>query len=88
MGKRGQLLKKRRLEQQAAQATLTLDDSDEDAVPTFLGGLVTPSELAVTARTLQTLTRHTELLSHTKDLKALRTAVFDFQRVSAEVSGT
>ncbi|GAA5911626.1 hypothetical protein JCM6882_008057 [Rhodosporidiobolus microsporus] len=87
MGKRGQANKKRRLEQQAAQATLALDD-DDDTAPTFLAGLIAPSELAVTVRTLQTLTRHTELLAHTKDLKALRTAVFDLQRVSAEVSGT
>ncbi|GAA6021933.1 hypothetical protein JCM10207_002604 [Rhodosporidiobolus poonsookiae] len=89
MGKTGKALKRRRLEQlerQAAQAPLDSDldggaDSPPSAATDFLGGLVTPAQLAMTVKTLK-------LLSNKGDLKALRTAVFDFQRVGNEVAGT
>ena len=104
MGKHGKALKKRRLEQQAAQATLALADGDlddfadeNDQSPpsgvdlTHLGGLVTPSQLALTVRTLDTLSKHSELLANKEDavhLRPLRRAVHDFHRVANQLAGT
>ncbi|GAA6009687.1 uncharacterized protein JCM10292_003891 [Rhodotorula paludigena] len=87
MGKNGKALKRRRLEQAAAQAAAAPVLSDDDgggASVDFLGGLVTPGQLAVTVRTLETFTRHPDLLQHKQDLKSLRTACFDFKRLSDE----
>ncbi|GAA5875964.1 hypothetical protein JCM8547_000666 [Rhodosporidiobolus lusitaniae] len=90
MGKQGKAAKRRRIEQAAAAAIAAplSDGEDEPGQQDFLQGLIKPAEVAVTVRTLQTLTRHTELLSNKQDLKALRGAVFDFQRVGAELTGT
>lgn len=94
MGKHGKALKKRRLEQQAAQATLDpLDspDNDHSPAPDFLGGLVGPAQLAQAVKTLDTLTKHPELLiskADTAHLRPLRRAVFDFQRTAADLAGT
>ncbi|BGP20042.1 hypothetical protein JCM10213_002076 [Rhodosporidiobolus nylandii] len=91
MGKTGKALKKRKLAlaAQAAQATLEAGSDDElGGEASFLGGLVSEGQLAVTVKTLQTLTQHPHLLAHKQDLKALRTAVFDFQRVGNELAGT
>ncbi|GAA5842964.1 hypothetical protein JCM9279_004044 [Rhodotorula babjevae] len=94
MGKHGKALKKRRLEHQAAQATLdpldTADDADSHA-PDFLGGLVGPHQLAQAVNTLDTLTKHPELLANKHDtphLRPLRRAVYDFQRTAADLAGT
>ncbi|GAA5875068.1 hypothetical protein JCM3774_003419 [Rhodotorula dairenensis] len=105
MGKHGKALKKRRLEQQAAQATLALadgalsdlDDENEQQSPpsgvdlSHLGGLVTPSQLALTVKTLDTLSRHSELLANKEDavhLRPLRRAVHDFHRTANQLAGT
>ncbi|GAA5824990.1 hypothetical protein JCM3770_001825 [Rhodotorula araucariae] len=96
MGKTGKAAKRRRIEQQAQQlAALPLpldsDDANDDAPPDFLGGLVGPAQLAATVRTLETLSRHSELLQSKHDtphLRPLRRAVFDFQRTAAELAGT
>ncbi|MBZ6370547.1 MAG: hypothetical protein LBE44_01195 [Microbacterium hominis] len=106
MGKHGKALKKRRLEQQAAQATLALADGDlddfadenEQSPPssatvdlTHLGGLVTPSQLALTVKTLDTLSKHSELLANKEDavhLRPLRRAVHDFHRTANQLAGT
>ncbi|GAA5991836.1 hypothetical protein JCM11641_002120 [Rhodosporidiobolus odoratus] len=94
MGKNGKAIKKRKLAQ-AAQLTTRVSllqdmhgDNDAPLEPSFLAGLVSPAELGNAVKTLQTLTTHPELLSHRQELRALRTAVFDFQRVGNEVSGT
>lgn len=104
MGKHGKALKKRRLEQQAAQATPALADGDldefadenEQSPPsgvdlTHLGGLVTPSQLALTVKTLDTLSKHSELLANKEDavhLRPLRRAVHDFHRTANQLAGT
>ncbi|ORY83589.1 hypothetical protein BCR35DRAFT_303477 [Leucosporidium creatinivorum] len=94
MGKLGKNLKRRKLEQQAQQAkfaptsALDSDDEQEQQQLDFLGGLISPTQLQTTVTTLQTLTRHTQLLANKQDLKSLRGAVFDFQRLNAELSGT
>ncbi|BGP51913.1 hypothetical protein JCM10450v2_007873 [Rhodotorula kratochvilovae] len=94
MGKTGKAAKRRRIEQQAQQAAklplLDGDDADEPQSD-FLGGLVGPAQLAATVQTLETLTRHPELLQSKHDtshLRPLRRAVFDFQRTAAELAGT
>lgn len=95
MGKTGKAIKRRKLaaaDNEASQLTTSplshVGGDGDDSPPEFLLGLITPSELATTVRTLNTLTRHTELLKNKNDLKALRGAVFDFQRVSATLAGT
>lgn len=94
MGKHGKALKKRRLEQQAARATLTLADEDasEGEVDlVHLGGLITPAQLAVTVNTLDTLSKHAELLVSKDDaanLRPLRRAAHDFHRTANQLSGT
>ncbi|SDA01382.1 BZ3500_MvSof-1268-A1-R1_Chr10-1g02614 [Microbotryum saponariae] len=58
----------------------------------FLQGLISPSHLAVTVKTLNALVQHPELLKDTASkttrtqLKGLRTALFDVQRLSSEVN--
>ncbi|GAA5944826.1 hypothetical protein JCM3775_007320 [Rhodotorula graminis] len=98
MGKHGKALKKRRLEQQAAHATLASPDSADDdhanvdsSARDFLGGLVSPAELAYAVKTLDTLVKHPDLLAdkhNTPHLRPLRRAVFDFQRTAADLAGT
>lgn len=95
MGKTGKALKRRKIASALATATLTppsdnLDSEDEGGSndPGFLLGLVSPVELAVSVKTLQTLTTHAEAVKGKAETKALRGAVFDYQRVSAAVTGT
>lgn len=94
MGKHGKALKKRRLEQQATRATLTLADgdvSDGEVDLVHLGGLITPAQLALTVNTLDTLSKHTELLVNkddTANLRPLRRAAHDFHRTSNQLAGT
>ncbi|SCV73955.1 BQ2448_6385 [Microbotryum intermedium] len=58
----------------------------------FLQGMIAPSHLAVTVKTLNALVQHPELLKDTASkttrtqLKGLRTALFDVQRLSSEVN--
>ncbi|KAK4695319.1 hypothetical protein P7C70_g8568, partial [Phenoliferia sp. Uapishka_3] len=84
--------KRRRLLAEAESAPRPITDADspdDDANDTsFLLGLVSPQELAIAVRTLNTLTKNTELLKSKNELKALRGAVFDFQRVSSSLAGT
>ncbi|GAA6039419.1 hypothetical protein JCM8097_002848 [Rhodosporidiobolus ruineniae] len=89
MGKTGKALKRRRIEQAAqAAAQAPLDSEADEGNNDFLGGLISPAQLAVTVKTLQTLTSQSHLLNHKQDLKQLRTAVFDLQRIGNELSGT
>lgn len=81
--------KRRRMLAEAESTTRPISpESDGEADSTFLLGLVSPSELAIATRVLNTLTRNTELLKAKNELKGLRGAVFDFQRVNASLSGT
>ncbi|KAL8290348.1 hypothetical protein RQP46_002606 [Phenoliferia psychrophenolica] len=85
--------KRRRLLASAETALPISPDSDGEGGEgendkSFLLGLVSPAELAITVRTLSTLTKNTELLNRKNELKSLRGAVFDFQRVSASLAGT
>jgi len=96
MGKTGKALKRRKLAEATAFATLSPapgspDSGDEGEIsnnPDFLLGLVSPQELAVSVKTLQTLTSHAEGVKGKAEMKPLRGAVFDFQRVSNAVTGT
>lgn len=93
MGKTGKQQKNLKRQRLAAQEQIhtTSPDSDDSDAPrdtSFLLGLVTPQELAIAVRTLNTLTNNTELLKSKAELKGLRGAVFDFQRVSASQAGT
>ncbi|GAA6061272.1 hypothetical protein JCM10212_000713 [Sporobolomyces blumeae] len=95
MGKAGQAKKRRRAEL-ARFDTLADDpldsgpDSPSSASPDFLLGLVSPAELATATRVLATLAKHpTDLIKDQRQhLKQLKTAVWDFQREAAAVSGT
>lgn len=81
MGKTGKI-KKRKL---AALPTPSGTSSDSE----FFGGLLSPSELATATRVLNVLANNSELITSGKtELKGLRGAVFDFQRISSELSGT
>lgn len=80
MGKTGKNLKRKRLQEQLDHSP-SLPGTPVDT--TFLEGLVSAADIAVTVRTLNTLVHNEELLKNKNDLKALRGAVFDFQRVSA-----
>jgi hypothetical protein len=92
MGKTGKALKKRRLAVfAAAHVTQTAFEGsdlevDEDS-KAFLGGLVTESQLAITIKTLSALSADA-ISKHRPQLKRLRGAVFDFQRIAAEQEGT
>lgn len=99
MGKTGKALKKRRLAQFAeahSLVTKTAHDSgseapefDEPENNLFLGGLVSESQLQTTIHVLNALSNSPESISqHRPQLKRLRGAVFDFQRVAAEQEGT
>lgn len=93
MGKTGKALKKRRLAQFASAHVVThsaVDVSDvDDENSLFLGGLVSESQLSTTIKTLSVLANSPELISqHRPQLKRLRGAVHDFQRIAAEQEGT
>lgn len=96
MGKTGKALKRRKLAEATALSTLSPapgspdSDTDEPAQnnPDFLLGLVSPQELAVSVKTLQTLTTHAEAVKGKAETKPLRGAVFDYQRLSNAVAGT
>jgi hypothetical protein len=89
MGKTGKNMKKRRLANEAAiRPTAPDSDDDEPTDTSFLLGLVQPHELATCTRVLSLITNNPELLKSKAELKHLRGAVFDFQRVAAELSGT
>jgi hypothetical protein len=95
MGKTGKALKKRRLAQfsSAHVVTHTADDvSDDDPNvkdKLFLGGVISESQLAITIKTLSTLADFPDSISqHRSQLKRLRGAVHDFQRISAIKEGT
>ena len=101
MGKTGKALKKRRLAQFATAHVVTkvaLDDTEDDVdfpLPSdsctdalFLGGVISESELSTTIKTLAALSNSPELIIQNRSqLKRLRGAVFDFQRVAAEQEG-
>lgn len=96
MGKTGKALKKRRLAQFASAKVVTLtavdvsdDEPLEEESKLFLGSLVSESQLSTTIKTLSVLANSPETLSqHRPQLKRLRGAVHDFQRVTAEQEGT
>jgi hypothetical protein len=95
MGKTGKALKKRRLAQFASAKVVTLaavdfsDDEFDEESKLFLGGLVSESQLSTTIKTLSVLANSPESLSHYRpQLKRLRGAVHDFQRITAEQEGT
>ncbi|GAA5824854.1 hypothetical protein JCM5353_006925 [Sporobolomyces roseus] len=93
MGKAGQARKKRKqAELTRTESNLELEDSDpsEPTSKDFLLGLISPQELATATRVLQTLSKHpNELIKDQKQhLKQIKTAVWDFQRQAAAVSGT
>ncbi|KIM74773.1 hypothetical protein PILCRDRAFT_14091, partial [Piloderma croceum F 1598] len=95
MGKTGKALKKRRLAQFASAKIVTLtavdvsDDEPDEENKLFLGGLVSESQLSTTIKTLSVLANSPETLSqHRPQLKRLRGAVHDFQRITAEQEGT
>ena len=83
MGKTGKNIKRRKLAEAYPTPSGTASDSE------FFGGLLSPSELATATRVLNVLANNEELITGGKaELKGLRGAVFDFQRISAELSGT
>jgi hypothetical protein len=94
MGKTGKALKKRRLAQFASAQVVTqagdISDSDfGEENKLFLGGLVSESQLSTTIKTLNALANSPESISHHRpQLKRLRGAVYDFQRIAAEQEGT
>ncbi|KIM78401.1 hypothetical protein PILCRDRAFT_586744 [Piloderma croceum F 1598] len=95
MGKTGKALKKRRLAQFPSAKIVTLtavdvsDDEPDEENKLFLGGLVSESQLSTTIKTLSVLANSSETLSqHRPQLKRLRGAVHDFQRITAEQEGT
>lgn len=95
MGKTGKALKKRRLAQFASAHVVTLTSADvldnelDEENKLFLGGLVSESQLLATIRTLNALKESPESISQYRhQLKRLRGAVYDFQRVAAEQEGT
>ncbi|GAA5901602.1 uncharacterized protein JCM6883_000274 [Sporobolomyces salmoneus] len=94
MGKAGQARKRRRAEIARVEPTVSgdLDNSDgtEPSSTDFMKGLISPGELATAARVLETLSKHPEALikDQRQHLKQLKTAVWDFQRQAATVSGT
>lgn len=97
MGKAGQARKRRRAEIARVDSTAALaadldnSDSTEPSSKTdFMKGLISPAELATATRVLATLSKHPEELikDQRQHLKGLKTAVFDFQRQAANVSGT
>jgi hypothetical protein len=95
MGKAGQARKRRRAEIARVDSNITADldnnDSTEPSPKTdFMKGLITPAELATATRVLATLNQHPEALikDQRQHLKQLKTAVWDFQRQAATVSGT
>lgn len=86
--------KKRRLAAELTSTTTPLssnnsegDEEETSNDTSFLLGLVSASDLAITVRTLNALTKNTELLKF-KELKFLKGAVYDFQRVSTFLAGT
>lgn len=89
-GKNQKNLKRQRLAAQEQIHTTSPDSDDEDAPrdTSFLLGLVSPQELAIAVRTINTLNNNPELLKSKAELKGLRGAVFDFQRISASQAGT
>jgi hypothetical protein len=95
MGKTGKALKKRRLAEFASANIVThavvdvSDDELDEGRKLFLGGLVSESQLSTTIKTLSALANSPELLpQHRPQLKRLRGAVHDFQRITAEQEGT
>lgn len=101
MGKTGKALKKRRLAQFSTNHLVTKvaldgdDDLDSHLVDgpintsLFLGGAISESQLSTTVNTLARLSESPELITQFRpQLKRLRGAVFDFQRVAAEQEGT
>lgn len=83
MGKTSKnIAKRRRLEAETTSHLGPAEAGDAE----FLGGLLSASDVAIAARVLNTLTRNPELLKSKQELKALRGAVFDFQRISTELN--
>jgi hypothetical protein len=69
--------------------TRSVVDVSDDENKLFLGGLISESQLSTTIKTLSILANSPELISqHRPQLKRLRGAVHDFQRITAEQEGT
>lgn len=65
------------------------DQEEESIGKSFLSGLISKEELNITIKTLNSLSKNTELLKNFKpDLKNLRREVFDFHRISNTLEGT
>ncbi|GAA6013784.1 hypothetical protein JCM11491_005098 [Sporobolomyces phaffii] len=90
MGKAGQARKRRRAEIARVEPVERASPSEPSTAADFLGGLVSPGELATAVRVLDTLAKHPHDLikDQRQHLKPLKAAVFDFQRAAAAVSGT
>ena len=96
MGKAGQARKRRRAEIARIEPAVSGGGNSDGTTAepshstSFMKGLISPGELATAARVLETLSKHPEELikDQRQHLKQLKTAVFDFQRQAATVSGT
>lgn len=97
MGKTGKALKKRRLAQFTTAHIVTqvaVDDGSDNEFDgpdskLYLGGLVSESQVQTTIKVLSSLSNSPDTISqHRPQLKRLRGAIFDFQRVAAEQEGT
>lgn len=85
MGKLGKNLKRKRL---LSTADASPPSSSTPSDPLYLAGLLTPSEISQTTKTLSTLAATPDLLLKNKqELKGLRTEVFNFMRINSEISG-